>query len=413
MTRQTRQTERRTTTRRRTALAAAAVAAFVGLGVVTTAARADRITLKAEARVDRPAVTLADIADLEGERATALAEVELARFEDGKTRIVLSRRSVRETLADRGINWGFVALRGHMTTTIRQRGGATDPTPATGPKATIDIDTPTADEALAEPLATGDAAEANPVPHTISVSAEAGPPVDEPDGRGEAVRSLQTLVTEWIVARTGIGADKLRIDWRDTNDSLRALTNAAGRLEFDPHTSDPLGRLPLTVRQYEADRLIDSHRLMLEVEALLPAVIATDAIARGQTLTREDLTLRTERIDSMRHTPLASIDAAVGQVAARSLRRGDLLEADDVQPPNLVERGQLVTVRALSGGLVLKTVARAMESGQRDQVIKVRHPRSREVMHVRVSGTQEAVMLVGAGDADARSNATTKTGDDS
>lgn len=395
-----RQTERRTAT----PSVRAAVVGIVGLFVLVAGAHADRITLRPEARVPNDRVTLADVADLEGNSVEPLADLQVAEFQSGAHRVQITRRAIRKLLSDQGVNWGLVSLRGHVQVHVH-RHGAAGRADRPEPGRTSRVATPEPDAAVADPPATDATAKANPLPHTISVSAEAGPPVDDQ----AAARSLETLVAQWIIARTGVAADRLRIDWRDTDAAVRNLTTAQGRLELDPHSTDPLGRLPMTVRKYEADRLVASHRLTLEVEAMLPAVIARDAIARGQTLTREDLVLRTESIDSMRHAPLADVEQAIGKVAARSIRRGQIVEADDVRDPDLVQRGQLVTVRALSGELVLKTVARAMEPGQRDQVIQVRHPRSREIMHVRVSGPQEAVMLVGA----SRGDDSNDPGDDS
>lgn len=378
----------------------ALILALAALAAAPPNLLADRITVRPQVVVHRDAVTLADLATLDGPRAHALADVEVARFaaDDGAT-IQLDRRSLRRILDARGVNWGFLSLRGHIATAIHRRGAAADADAANeaGPDRDAEARGRSPRPDAATNMATNDAAPAaaepalaNPPRQAVSVEGGSAPPTNPRDAR-----SLQQRVVEWIEARSGIDADALRIDWGRAPDDLRGLRTATGRIELDPMSRDALGRLPFKVRHYEAGRLVDTHRLMLDVEASLPVLVAASNISRGQTLAREDLERRVERIDSSRLRPLDAIDAAVGQTAARTLRPGDILEADDVRPPDLVRRGQRVTVRALSGGLVLKTVARAMDDGRMDQVIRLRHPRSREVFHARVTGPQQAAMLLG------------------
>lgn len=376
-------------------------------------ASADRITLRAEAEVEGAPVTLADVARLEGDRAAALGDLQVARFKEGAGEsMTLARRDVRAVLDDRGVNWGFLSLRGRLSVQVHRREAARRNADAEAKTDTRDRDTESAEPARAA-VASGEPAEANPVPETISVDAVSTPPVEAPQ-QADAP-TLQALVRDWIAARTGIDGEALRIGWDDADAELRALRAIDGRLELDPHTRDPLGRLPLTVRHYEGDRLVDAHRFTLDVAASLPVLTATRALSRGQAITAEDVARQTVRIDSTRTTPLSDLDRVLGRVAARSVRGGSILEPDDVSDPDLVRRGELLTVRALSGGLVLKTVARAMEAGQRDQIIRARHPKTREIIHVRVSGPQAAVMLVGEGEGqgETKTRSNTSSGGDS
>ncbi len=323
---------------------------------------ADRITLRSSVEVTGDTVTLADIARLEGEHAEALGEVTLATFADDSAQVRITRQQVRQLLDDRGVHWGRLSLRGHQSLRI-ERVAPDEPRHAP------------ADEPIVEDAAV----QANPVP-TVD-AADAG-------------RTLRQIVHAYLLERGGVPAERMKIDWHQDASPVWQRTEADGRFEIDPQNRDTAGHIPLTVRQYRGDQLVDTLRLSADVRMQRNVVIATGRIARGQTLTADDLRSQMQWLDTGRDRPLTDAAALVGQVADRTLREGDVLSDGDVKPPLLVERGQTVTLRTISGGLVIKTTARALDDGGADQIITVRHPRTRQLYQARVSGPRQAVMLL-------------------
>jgi flagella basal body P-ring formation protein FlgA len=69
-----------------------------------------------------------------------------------------------------------------------------------------------------------------------------------------------------------------------------------------------------------------------------------------------------------------------------------VLYPEDVKSPVLVERGQLITVRCFTDGLVIRTVARAMDEGSKNDTIKVRNESSRETFTCTVTGPRRAAV---------------------
>ena len=67
------------------------------------------------------------------------------------------------------------------------------------------------------------------------------------------------------------------------------------------------------------------------------------------------------------------------------------MEADDVRPPVMVKRGELITVQCMTDGLLIKTVGRAAEQGVLGDLIQVRNEQSREQYVVRITGPRVGV----------------------
>jgi flagellar basal body P-ring formation protein FlgA len=75
-------------------------------------------------------------------------------------------------------------------------------------------------------------------------------------------------------------------------------------------------------------------------------------------------------------TPAASrgaltIDAAAGMEAARNLPAGGIVRSADVMRPQLVRRGEPVTIKIVSGALVITSSGRALSGGGKGDAVRV------------------------------------------
>jgi flagellar basal body P-ring formation protein FlgA len=75
-------------------------------------------------------------------------------------------------------------------------------------------------------------------------------------------------------------------------------------------------------------------------------------------------------------TPAASrgaltIDAAAGMEATRNLPAGQIVRSTDVMQPQLVRRGEPVTIKIVSGALVITASGRALSGGGRGDSVRV------------------------------------------
>lgn len=339
---------------------------------------ADTIVLHDGSSIRGDAVALGDIADLEGPDAIALADVSLGSLNaaasggSGGSR-TFTLAEIRAALDARHINWGKIDLRGPTRLTVRRFSpDATDTTNTSG----------------------GGGARANPI---ATISADA--PV--------IGRTLRQLITERIQQRLGDASGGTsgdasgdasggggRITCQDTDAAAWSMTDTEYRFEIEPAARQTLGRIPFNVRCYKRDQLDSVQHLTVDVARQSQVVVTARQLQRGRILVPSDLILQTHWLDSDRVQPVTDLQTAVGQSTTRLIRADAILQTDDIAPRLLVERGQLVTVRAVSGGIVVKFTARASEDGSAGQTIAAANPRTRETYTVRVTGPQETEMQI-------------------
>jgi flagella basal body P-ring formation protein FlgA len=351
-------------------------------------ALAGSITLREYARATGDVVTLADVADLQGDEARQFAALEVAALPAGADAVRVNLSDLRQALTDHGAHMGRLTVSGAMTCQVQRVG----PVAAQA----LPVDGPT--RADVQPMAM-----ANPVAPLVAVgmaeqghAQEATETVEKTgtDTLSRSSVSLRQQLLAWLCESLGVESDDLRVSWPD---ELPGLIGPADQvaISFEPVSSDLLGRTLVTIRQF--DRLREqsaSARLSLEVQARRQVVIAQRTLQRGELFEASDVRMETRWLDSQIAQPVGQPEALIGQTVARLVRRGAVIDAGDVEPTRLVDRGDLVTVRCLSGALVLKTTGRAMDHGVSGEVIKLRNQTTRETFTARVTGPREAVLVV-------------------
>jgi flagella basal body P-ring formation protein FlgA len=66
-----------------------------------------------------------------------------------------------------------------------------------------------------------------------------------------------------------------------------------------------------------------------------------------------------------------SAEDASGMEAARNLTAGNIVRRSDLMKPQLVRRGEPVTIRIVSGSLVITASGRALNGGGRGEMVRV------------------------------------------
>lgn len=339
--------------------------------IVCPAALADAIRLHDEMGVSSESVTLVQVAELTGERVERWGETVVGRFA-GRDEIVITLDDVRRALNERAeVNWGLVTIRGHQ----RCRVIRLDPVPV--PVSDVGADTQVARGGWSDAAVSGSAVASN-----IDQSIVAG---DE--------ATLRERIEAVISELAGVARDDLRIEFRRFDQRRLSETTWTERFEVEPRAASAIGRVPLTVRRYRGGQPMETFTLTADVQRRAEAVVVTRHLGRGDRFSADALERREVWLDDQRQ-PLAEPELVIGQQTASAIRPGSVVYPEDVRSPELVRRGELVTVRAVSGGLVVRTVGRAAEAGSLDETIRVRNEGSRETFHATVTGRREAVVVL-------------------
>jgi flagellar basal body P-ring formation protein FlgA len=209
-----------------------------------------------------------------------------------------------------------------------------------------------------------------------------------------ALPELERAVTEAAARQYGFGEAKdLAVNF-DTYVRVLAIEPNAGesprlaQFSFDPRSQ----RFEANVEVPGSSALRKKPvRVSGTVYETAEVVTLARALARGETIRENDIAIerrpKAEAADAIRQA-----DAAIGQAARRELRAGQFLHAVDLMKPELVSRGDTVTLVFESPGVRLTMQAKAIEAGTLGDLVQVLNPQSKRIVQATVDGPGRVVI---------------------
>ena len=334
-------------------LGAAMALALAGASALGAAAT---VELHDHATAAGPQVRLQDVAELHGQAALELGDAVVVEFDAQRAQAAVTLADVERVLNARGVNWGKLNLRGFGTCQVERAAGAQEA--SAGAMHSAAAETP---------------------------AAQAPAPI--------RAGTLRAFVVAKIESMTGTAAGDLRIAFAPVDEKTLAQSVGEDRVEIDAQAADASSRVPLVIRRYHDERLLATYRVAADVARRFQAVTAVRDIARGDTISAGNVELREVYVDSGRGRPATELNVVVGRTAACLLRAGAVVFERDAVPALVVHRGDLITVRAIYGDLVVTTIGRALQDGAAEQVVPARHEQSHKIFGVRMTAEGEGVMV--------------------
>lgn len=123
-------------------------------------------------------------------------------------------------------------------------------------------------------------------------------------------------------------------------------------------------------------------------------VVANRDIGRFETLNESDVRLEFRAIQNARNNSLSSTRSIVGLQTKKAIRSGDLITSSSLTPPQVIVKGDQVTVTALSNGISVATAGTAMSSGKVGEQIRVQNNHTDRMIKARVIGAGQVQVVL-------------------
>jgi flagella basal body P-ring formation protein FlgA len=300
---------------------------------------------------------------------SAIADLIIDHFYDGNTR-KLTLDELRSTLSGAGVNLAQVDFAGNRSCVI------------THSDVPVVTKRPTDEHEMVRQWV-------EQKPDALPAVAEAKP--DATENADAQFHSLRDTLLLDLAQRLNVSADDLQLTFDPKDRSILNLTEPMFHFGLAPRRVVDLGKVgwDVTLNDGRNDRKVTVNA---EARGWERQLVVAKAVSYRQVLRDTDFTERRVLVDHLEYDPLLTRSQIVGQQAARDLKPGMVLTSHMVDPVPLVKQGDFVTVTLNSGGVQIRTVATAMESGSFGQTIKVKSEQNQSVYIVTMTGPQEATM---------------------
>jgi flagella basal body P-ring formation protein FlgA len=339
----------------------------IAMLLATATAHGDSITLRHSVRLHHhdAAITLGDIARLDGADARALADVVIATRQSTGEMVEIDLQQVRSALREAGANLARVDLSGRR---VLVRPGSSAQTQAVQAMQSVSLDT----HATTEPLAVEP--DHYPASHLVN----------EPTVRG--------AVAQYITSNLRMNPEHVRLAFAETDGDILAQPLSDARFELQPVSSLASDRVRIVIRTWNEARMVDERTLTVRPTFHVPTATLKHQVPRGELITPDAITASAQWLPPSQAQLVMTDRDVLGKRAARRLTEGTLLRSTDIERPIVVERGGRVTVRCLVGGVAISMTAEAREEGSVGDVITFRKLGEREEFAATITGPGEAVV---------------------
>ncbi len=118
------------------------------------------------------------------------------------------------------------------------------------------------------------------------------------------------------------------------------------------------------------DQIVSNQSIRIEVEAMAEIAVARESLRRGEVLTESQIEMRYQDISRLSE-PIFDVADAVGKMVRRTVRHGEPLQAQQIEFPPLIKRGERVVIEVQQAGMTLSAIGEARQDGREGESIKV------------------------------------------
>jgi flagella basal body P-ring formation protein FlgA len=116
------------------------------------------------------------------------------------------------------------------------------------------------------------------------------------------------------------------------------------------------------------------------IDVFGPVLVARQPLARGTRIEEDDLELVERNLSNLPYGYYTDPQPVSGQLAKRTIAAATVITPPMLQEPNLVKRGERVTVIAESGPLKIRTSGKALNDGKSGDLIRIRTEGSQRIV---------------------------------
>ncbi|MGY8999847.1 MAG: flagellar basal body P-ring formation chaperone FlgA [Rhodospirillales bacterium] len=131
-------------------------------------------------------------------------------------------------------------------------------------------------------------------------------------------------------------------------------------------------------------------RLTGRVHKLVQIPVVNRRLSRGEIILRKDIEWIAIRERNIRRGYIQNEDKIIGMAAKRYIAAQKPFTTAHIQRPQLVKKGDMVTISLISGAMRLKAQGRALETGSLGDLIRIKNTKSKRIVEANVTGAGSA-----------------------
>jgi len=193
----------------------------------------------------------------------------------------------------------------------------------------------------------------------------------------QSINAIQTAITQFIEANIDT-TQEYEIQLKKLDNRLK-LANCSVPIEtYSNDKQIEAGIFSIGVRCNGKQKwsLFHSAKLTIYINVLA----LKQALKRNTIISQNNIVLVKKSTSRLRHGYFTNYQQIKNQLTTRNLRAGTILQPSHITHPQLIKKGEQVTIHAFSSSFSIKMSGKALMSGSLGEKIKVKNNRSKKVI---------------------------------
>jgi flagella basal body P-ring formation protein FlgA len=144
------------------------------------------------------------------------------------------------------------------------------------------------------------------------------------------------------------------------------------------------GTMPVPLQLWKKGTRVAIIYPRLSISVSQEVVVAAERIGRGRMLDGSAVRIEKRPLSSVSSQPFTSLGGVLGAVSRLEIPAGTVLSGSMVETPPIVKGGQMVSVRVVSGGLLIMGSGQILQDGRAGQLVRVLNTKSQRDFLARV-----------------------------
>ncbi|MDI3543384.1 MAG: flagellar basal body P-ring formation protein FlgA [Candidatus Atribacteria bacterium] len=149
-----------------------------------------------------------------------------------------------------------------------------------------------------------------------------------------------------------------------------------------------------TLEIYREGRIEKTLPLRFDIRVYREVVRAKGKLSRGEVISKDQVSVTLEPLDYRNEKAFSKIEEVEGKEVKREIPAGAVLTSSFLQEETLIKRGDLVTMVAKYGGIVVTGTGKARGDGSMGDIIVVENPDSKKRLEAEVVGERMVEVVV-------------------
>ncbi len=191
---------------------------------------------------------------------------------------------------------------------------------------------------------------------------------------------LMANVRETLIRKMPWAREEVKITVASLN---RNILLPQGRLSFHVEVPDKfnfIGTELVSVDVMVDDKKEKSLWVKSDIKVYLDMLVAARPLLKNETLSESDVMVKRKLVSSLRREIFNSASPVIGMRVKRAIKKGALITDADIVLPPLFKRGNMVTILAEKGPLVISTVGKALEKGFKGKMVRIENVSSKKII---------------------------------